>query len=289
MAEPTETQLVERFRKELSKPWAKIAGFGVVAIVVGLVGLNVSARFDPIDVPPTIPIAAPPSTIGGSSTTTSSPLGSTTTDGPGSSTPTPPTSAADLTLDQTQIDFGDSDTVRSLQLTNNGGQPAIWDATSTGIGISVSPSSGTVDSGVSMSIEVVLDRATALEGDVTESVDVAWQTGALTVEVVGSNNQNPVLHNPGANPSTLQVNAGNSCGPTQSTVSLRVRDASPLSSVVLRWGGQETQMIDVGNEIWEGVVGPFSSVATETIRIVAFDEYGNAGGAALTIDVTPCT
>lgn len=266
-------------------PGVQIAIFGVVALVLGLLGLVVSAQFEPLEPPLTIPIGSPSSTVSGvSSTTTTSGFEAPTTI-PGAGVTTTPPTAANLVLDQTQIDFGDSDSVRSVRLDNDGGQPATWDATSTTQTMLISPSSGTLGPGESITIDLSLDRSAAPEGDLSESVDIVWQAGSIGLGVVGSNNVNPVLHNPQVSPSALKVDG---CSPTQATVSVRVRDASPLSSVVVRWAGQETQMIDVGSEMWEGVIGPFGSAEQQTVRVVAFDEHGNAGGAAVTVDVTAC-
>jgi hypothetical protein len=47
-------------------------------------------------------------------------------------------------------------------------------------------------------------------------------------------------------------------------------------------------MADVGGDIFEGVIGPFSAAQSAEVRIVAFDELGNAGGAVISVNVLPC-
>jgi hypothetical protein len=44
----------------------------------------------------------------------------------------------------------------------------------------------------------------------------------------------------------------------------------------------------VGNDIYEGVIGPFTSASAAEVRVVAFDERGNAGGATVTVNVVAC-
>ena len=273
----------------MSSSWVKAGAFAAVALLVGFLGLVVSAQFEPLETPPTIPIAAGTSTtvIPVSSTTDGAVTTTSTTQGGPTTTSTTPADAL-LEVDSTSLDFGVSDSLRTFQLTNSGGLAAAWDTSFAADWMAVSPSSGELGPGESMTIEVALDRAEADEGELSESMEVTWGGGSIGLTLLADTNANPILHNPQASPASLEVNAGTFCRPTQAAITVRVRDASPLDSVVVRWAGQETQMIDIGSEMWEGVVGPFDNVGQETVRIVAFDELGNAGGAAITIDVTPC-
>jgi hypothetical protein len=44
----------------------------------------------------------------------------------------------------------------------------------------------------------------------------------------------------------------------------------------------------VGNDIFEGVIGPFVNPQTAAARIVATDQFGNAGGATVEVVVAAC-
>ncbi len=113
-----------------------------------------------------------------------------------------------------------------------------------------------------------------------------------SIAIAGVHQDNPILHSPQSSPTQLVV-AGDGCAPTQSTVTVRVTDSSPLDRVVVRWspdGGssRETEMLDVGNDMFEGVVGPFTAPQAGGVRVVAFDEAGNAGGATAPLTVVAC-
>jgi hypothetical protein len=47
-------------------------------------------------------------------------------------------------------------------------------------------------------------------------------------------------------------------------------------------------MESVGNDMFEAVIGPFTTVQTAEARIVAFDDRGNAGGASASVTVNAC-
>ncbi len=275
----------------LDQSWVKGLAFAAVALLMGVIGFAVSAQFEPLDTPPTIPIAADTSTTAplGVTTTTVLPSETSTTESSTATSTTLPPDDALLVVDDTALDFGDSDSVRSFVLTNNGGIASSWDISPGASWVSVSSGSGELAPEASVTIEVTIDRLEADEGDIEETMEVVWDGGTIDVTMTADTNANPILSVPQVSPESVVENAGTFCRPTQATVTVRVRDASPLDSVVVRWGGQETPMIDTGNDMWEGVVGPFLTVGQETVRIVAFDDLGNAGGAATTIDVTPCT
>jgi hypothetical protein len=48
-------------------------------------------------------------------------------------------------------------------------------------------------------------------------------------------------------------------------------------------------MNSVGNDMYEGVVGPFTAPQKGGVRVVAFDEAGNAGGASAALAVVACS
>ena len=276
--------------------WMKLGVFALVALVVGLIGLAVSAQFEPLEPPPTAPVVDAPPIAGDTTTTTTSTTiaPSSTTTAPDDSTSTTAAAApAALTVSTDTVNFGGDGTVGSFELTNSGGRPGTWSLATSNDAIAVSATEGEVGPGETISIDLSLDREVIGEGDISEIITVTWSEGQISIALVGANEGNPILHNPQASPPSVEVSGDSECSNLQSTISVRVRDASPLESVVVRWSPdgsseQETAMSPVGNDIFEGVVGPFTAVHTAAVRIVAIDERGNAGGATTQVAVVAC-
>lgn len=271
---------------------AKLAIFLVVTIVLGLIGFSVSGRFEPLDIPvaepdPGVPVASTTTTttlVEPETTTTSSPATPDTT-GP------PATPAAIAVLTDT-VDLGDDGTLGEFEVTNSGGSPGEIVLSTSSDALALSVGSADVAAGETATFEVSLDRGQIEEGEFAESITITWPDGEAEVSVVGVHEDNPIIHNPQASPSEVQVDGGAACIATQTTISARVRDTSPLESVVVRWNdgssSRETAMTDVGGDIFEGVIGPFRAAQTAEVRVVAFDELGNAGGAVISVNVLPC-
>lgn len=279
--------------RSLDPEWTKIGLFALVTVIVGLIGLAVSAQFEPLRPVPTVPGTQPP--VADATTTTSSvPDASTTTnpgEGPTSSTTAAAPAAIEVSADT--INFGSDATVNELELTNSGGRPGQWEITSSLQAIAVAPRQGELGGGETVTVELRLDRENVAEGDLEETITVTWSDGEREIPVVGSHEDNPIIHNPQASPASIQVSGDSECPNNQTTVSARIRDTSPLESVVVQWssdGGAQTEtaMAPVGDDMFEGVVGPFTVVGTVDVRIVAFDERGNAGGATTQIAVVEC-
>jgi hypothetical protein len=273
--------------------WAKMAVFAAVALVIGLIGVAVGARFTPSGTVSTNPVVAPPA--GDSTTTTSEPSAATTTEprGAASTAVSSPLTPASFAVAQDTIDFGSDGTSAQIDLANDGGQVGAWEIASSSPAISVSSGGGDLGAGESTPIQVSLDRSQVAEGDLSESLTITWDGGEAHVTVVATHEDNPIIHNPRASPSEVQVDGGPSCSTTHATISARVRDTSQLASVVVRWspsgsGTQETAMIPVGNDIYEGVIGPFTIAQSAAVKVVAIDERGNAGGASITVGVIAC-
>ncbi len=269
--------------------WFKLGAFLVVTLVVGLLGFAVSAQFETIEVPPAVPVAAPSpgsttTTIdGSSSSTTSEDTTLSTVDG---------VSPAVIDVAQTAIDFGEDGVAAQVDLTNSGGQADAWSISGSVEAIGFSATQGQIAPGETATVQVSLDRSLVIEGEMAETVTVTWSGGEIQVAVSAVHDDNPIIHNPQASPPEVRVGGG-SCSPIRTTISARVRDTSQLASVVARWSpdgseSRETAMVDVGEDIFEGVVGPFTTAQAASVRIVATDELGNAGGASLTINVVPC-
>jgi hypothetical protein len=279
--------------------WMKLGVFAAVALVVGLIGLAVSAQFDPLEPVPTVPPADATPAAAGESTTTTTTTPSTADPGSESTTTTPaptttvPAEPAALEVSSDTVDLGDESTVGEFDLTNTGGRPGEWTLVSSTDAIAVSAGSGEIGGGESVTIGLEVNRDEIEEGEISETLTITWSGAEIPVSIVGTNEANPIVHNPQASPSSVEVAQSPECTNNQSTISARIRDASPLDSVVARWSPdgsseQETPMDSVGNDMFEAVVGPFTSVHTATVRIVAFDDRGNAGGATTQVAVVAC-
>jgi hypothetical protein len=278
--------------RPIDPEWMNIGLFALVALIVGLVGFAVSAQFEPLNPAPTDP-TTPPEVV--SPTTTSSiPTASTATEAAGVSTSSTVAPApAEIEVSTDNIDFGGEGTVNELELANGGGEAGQWEIASSSEAIAVAPAQGELAGGETVTIEVALDRENIEEGDLEETLTVTWSGGENEIAVVGSHEDDPVIHNPQALPASVQVSGDPECTNTETTVSARIRDTSPLESVVVRWspdGGaeRETNMAPVGEDMFEAVIGPFTVVQTTDVRIVAFDDRGNAGGATTQIAVAEC-
>lgn len=278
--------------RPLDPEWTKIGLFALVTLVVGLVGLAVSAQFEPLEPVVTFPDTG--SVVAPTTTTSSVPRSPTTTETRDGSTSTSVAAApAAIEVSTDSINFGGDGTVNELELTNTGGQAGQWEVTSSSGAIGISPGQGELAGGEMVTIELQLDRENIAEGDLEETLTVTWSDGEQAIAVVGSHEDNPIIHNPQASPGSIQVSGDSECTNTQTTVSARVRDTSPIESVVVMWspdGGseRETEMSPVGGDVFEGVVGPFTVVGSTDVRVVAFDERGNAGGATTPIAVVEC-
>lgn len=282
----------------LPPEWIRIGIFAAVALVVGLIGLAVSAQFDPLPAPSTLPVAEGP-VAGGDSTTTT---GATATTAPSSTSTTaagPPTSTtaaggpAAIGASTDTVNFGGDGTVAEFDLTNTGGRTGEWTLVSSTDAIAVSVGSGEVGAGDTVTIDLSLNRDEIEEGEIAETLTVTWAGGQIPISVVGTHEANPVIHNPQASPPSVDVSGSPDCLNTQTTISARVRDASPLESVIVRWSPgsgpeRETPMGPIGNDMFEAVIGPFTAVQTASVRVVAFDDRGNAGGANIPVAVVAC-
>lgn len=290
--EPPPAPTTVRIGGELSDGM-KLGIFALVTLLVGLLGLAVSAQFEPLAIPDS---TAPP--VAGGSTTTTSPTGSTTTSlaigttSPDSNTTQPATPGA-IEVSTEAIDFGDDATTAEFDVTNTGGRPISFAVEPSIDTIALSAGGEELGPGETVTYDVALDRDAVTEGEIEESISVSWDGGNVAIAVSGTQVDNPILHNPQASPAQVEVSGSPDCLDTSTTISVRVRDRSPLETVVVRWspdGGsnQETAMNDVGGDVFEAEIGPFTTVHSASVRMVAIDELGNAGGATIEVPVVAC-
>jgi hypothetical protein len=47
-------------------------------------------------------------------------------------------------------------------------------------------------------------------------------------------------------------------------------------------------MTEIGGDVFEAEIGPFTAVRSAEVRMVAIDELGNAGGATIQVPVVAC-
>lgn len=268
--------------------------FVVLAVTLGLIGVNVGAQFTPMTQDAGPADREVPSADTAPTPTTSAPTTTTTTSSAATTDPTVAGSAAapSLSVDTATIDFGDDDASGSLDIRNAGQVAASFSVAASSELLILAAAEGEVQPGETIQFAVNLDRDDLPEGDIDETVTVSWEGGESIVPVTGTHIDNPIIHNPQASPSDLVVDGGDACTPTTSTVSARITDTSTFTAVV-QWssdgiGLAETTMTDAGNEIYEAVIGPFATARVADIRIVATDELGNAGGTGITVDVAAC-
>ncbi|HEU4894545.1 MAG TPA: hypothetical protein VFT85_01805, partial [Acidimicrobiia bacterium] len=282
--------------RSMDPEWVRLGIFALVTVVIGLIGLAVAAQFEPLDPLPTVPVAESPdqglATTTTSTTTPGSPSTTTGEDPSGSTTTSEPGAPAALEVSTDTIDFGADATVNQFEIANTGGSSGTWQVEVSSDAIAVSAGEGELAAGETATVDMSLDRESIEEGDLAETVTVSWEGGQVEIEVIGSHEDLPIIHNPQASPASIEVE-GEGCSNNRTTISARVRDTSPLESVVVRWspdGGaqRETAMESVGNDMFEAVIGPFTTAQTAEARIVAFDDRGNAGGASTSVAVVAC-
>lgn len=278
----------------LSSEMVGLGIFVVVTLVVGLVGIGVAASFEPLDSQPTAPgTESPGGAAGGTTATTSAPTQSTARSGPSTTAPAQSRRPAAIEVSTDSIALDGEETSAQFELRNTGGQRGQWELASSSGAIVLSARQGELDRGEAVTIEVSVDSEQVEEGELAETLTVSGPGGQTEVAVNGTYEDNPIIHNPQASPASVQVSGGAQCSNNQTTISAQIRDTSPLESVVVRWspdgdGEQETAMESVGNDMFEGVVGPFTVAEATEVRIVAFDGRGNAGGASAPLEVVDC-
>lgn len=275
----------------------RLAGVVVLGVVLSLIGFSVASRFQPP--PGANPLVASPdeprtsTTVDSAQTTTSEVTQTPQSGGQVGTTTTTPQEPAVLALSSDVLDFGASEQTLQIQISNTAGGSASWELTTDNEIVGLSPAAGTIGPGETVAVSVSLDRSQVPEGDFEAALTLSWADGELGAGVVASFEDNPIIHNPRASPATIQAGGGSGCSPTQTTVSARVRDTSEIDRVIARWSSdgstiRETAMNPVGDDVYSGVIGPYQSAGSDSVKIVAFDVRGNAGGAAVVVTIAGC-
>lgn len=270
----------------------RLAGVGVLGVVLALIGFSVASRFQPSTGPGPVLAVGPteaPSTTSTSVTSAVTP----TTQPPQATQSTGTTTAAapaSLSMSQEILDFGEAERSLQLQISHDAGGSASWELTSDNQIVTLDPSSGTIEPGATATVSVSVDRAQIPEGEFEASITLSWADGETSAGVVAAFEDNPIIHNPQVSPGTVQVGG---CSPGQTTISARVRDSSEIDRVIARWSSdgstiRETAMNPVGNDIYQGVIGPYERVGSDNVKVVAFDVRGNAGGASVVLTLAAC-
>lgn len=273
------------------RDWLRLAGVGAVGIVLSLIGFGIASRFEPAGGPAPPPVAGD-STSTSSTPATISPL-TTSTVREGTTSTTAQAQPGSLALSEGSVDFGEEGESVELEVIHTSGAATTWSFASEHPGVSISPSDGELGSGESVAVSVSLDRTQIEEGEFEANVTLSWDGGSAEARVTAVHEDNPIIHNPTATPSSVEVDGGGDCSLTSTTISARVRDTSELEQVIARWSPDgsdsvETPMSPIGGDVYEASIGPYSAAGTDSVKVVAFDSRGNAGGASISVTIAPC-
>ena len=273
--------------------WWRLSAVGVLAVLLSLMGFSIASRYQPSTdaVPSVTQDDESMSTSPAPTTTVISPL-PVPTERATTTTATEAEPAA-LVLSREVLDFADDEDSVEVSVTHVRGGSVDWELVVADSGVSVDPAEGVIEPGETVPVIVALDRSQIGEGEFETELVLRWPAGETTASLVAISEDNPIIHNPQISPSTVQVGSGSGCSPTRATVSARVRDTSELEQVIARWSPdgsstRETAMSPVGNDIYEGVIGPYETAGSDSVKVVAFDVRGNAGGASVSLAVVDC-
>lgn len=235
----------------------------------------------------------PVSTSSTSSTTTQA---TTTTPVP-PSTPTPPNPpplVSDLTLGSATIDFGTTGDLVTVELSNVGQLPTSWKSGAPGYPFAVSPSSGLLDPGESVTVAVSMARGGVDEGSSMSSVSFSGQHDSTSLTITGRTEIAPAFLRPVARPNIVRIPSSPICGAALSTISVIVTDDSPIESVIIGWGPTggspvTSPMTPAGNGVYVASVGPFYIQGDVSPTITATDSRGNSASTTAELFSLACS
>jgi hypothetical protein len=196
--------------------------------------------------------------------------------------PSPSSSASPgfLVLASRSVDLGRRGSTTSLRLTNTGGQPVTYRATSSVGWLATSPPSATIDAGESAFLNVTANRGAVDEGRSSGSIRIIWDAGSTSATVSLVEERDPVVGRPSARE--------NSTCPRSFTVTATVTDDSRLRSVRLTWSGGHSAAMSRSGSRWTAQMGPFPAGGPITMRVTATDSRGNTASRSAPLTVEPC-
>lgn len=215
------------------------------------------------------------------------------TSAPASPTLSPPTPSAATTtaapgalqVSATTIDLGRSRSRASFTVTNTGGTALSFLASTGTAAITATPASQILEPGASATVRITVDRPHLVEGPIEETVRVSSGSLSAAVRLTGDNEVPPEVGTPRIGTSSCTA-SGRSY-----RVSVVASDAVGVKSVKLVWSGVASGSASLASspDRWSGLMGPFATGGSVTVRAVATDARGNtATSAPRTVDVTPC-
>jgi len=261
--------------------------------------------------PTTVPVATAPVTtipttpvpsITSPATTSTVPIA------PGTTSPTSsiPLVGARIRVAPTPIQFGSTGVSSSVVVDNTGDATMSFSATvvvansnAAGLLFTLSPSSGQVSPGSSITILVTPQRSAGAEGDHSAQLQITSSGGNTFVPIFISIEHPPVLVSSFVSPATVFDNVGTCAGDlarTSTVVSVTPSDESGLSSVAVVWGASSTVALTrspTSPGEWTGRVGPWpalpaASAQSVSMTIVLTDTRGNVSRFDFGVQLVAC-
>ena len=186
----------------------------------------------------------------------------------------PPPAAPRLEVTRSVIDFGNSDTADTFEVSNSGGLALNWSVSSSEPWVSVAPSSGTEVGDDATTVNVTVSRGSLADGSYAATLSVTSNGGSQSIDVqMVVDTTGPVV----AAPPPLEVILpfpDTSTNATESpAIGLWLQSASAFDAIEI-----------TVDEITNDAVAPFSGETTVTFS--ALDSLGNLGTAQSTLTVT---
>jgi hypothetical protein len=183
-----------------------------------------------------------------------------------------------LAVDATPVDFGPTDTQRSLRITNGGRQPLVFQTRAAVPWLSFVGGDGTLDPGAGVVVTTVLDRSRAPEGAADGEIRIQSNGGSAVVPVRADVERPPELSNVETTPQAVVVHR---CpGSTPAQVRVAVVEESGLAAVELHWARpgkaeQVSPMSTDGQSSYRGALGPFDTPGDVRWWVTAADIRDN--------------
>lgn len=279
--------------------WKVVVGGAVAAGIVAIVGLMAISQSNEMiqGALPVVPALGTTTTMVPATTSTipATTSTSTTTTGaiPTTTALPPPPPPGVISVSGHSIDFGSIDVARQFEVTNTGGLPADWIASSTMLGVSLGLDAGTLDPGESVVVPLALDRNALPEGDTIGQLLVQSEENVQVAALRATQENNPIILPPLISPASFFERGGTACLPNTGFILVDVRDESPIESVIAIYkpdGASDVlvSLIPIAGDTYEGAFGGYTVSGLVSVRIVATDVRGNAGGTTIDVNIIPC-